>query len=580
MKLQQEITDRIKSSHHEILETDIKLSRPADSSHGDFTTNIALVAAKKLGKKPLDLANELKTELEGLEGVEKVEIAEPGFINFFVAKIGLLDNLSEILEKGEKYGRGGTLESKKIMLEFADPNPFKEFHIGHLRNISLGESFARLLEAQGAQVMRVNYQGDVGMHVAKALWGMRQTFDKLQLTIDQFKKKPLKERIDFLGKAYAAGAKAYEEDDPSTGSGAKKEIQEINLKVYKKDPQIIETWEEGKAWSLENFEKIYKRVGTLYERLYFESEVAERGKHLVLENIEKGIFERHEGAIVFRGENEGLHTRVFVTKEDYATYEAKDLALAGVKYRDFPYDRSIIITAHEQGPYFKVILLAMKKIEPELAEKTEHYSFGFVSLKDEKMSSRLGNIISGEWLLDEAKKKIEANFKEIEEKTAEKVAVGAVKYSMLKVTKEAGIAFSFDESISLEGNSGPYIQYTYARTQSVLAKVKSQSFDKAQDKKSKVKSTIQNSKLEQEEIEIIRMLSKFPEVVEEAGDKFAPSTLCNYLFELSQKFNLFYQKHKIIGGDSEEFRLLLTKAVGQVIKNGLYLLGIQSPEKM
>lgn len=560
MNLKEEIVEKIKNAlGEEISETDIKLSRPSDLSHGDFTTNIALVAAKKLGKKPLEFANELASKVENVEGVEKVEVAGPGFINFFVSKEKLLENVSEILEQKENYGKSENLEAKKIMLEFADPNPFKQFHIGHLRNISLGESFARLLEEQGAQLMRVNYQGDVGLHVAKAMYGISRMINDKGLRIKDLEEKPLKERIEFLGECYAAGAKAYEEDE-----NAKKEIQSINIKIYKKNADLVEIWEEGKAWSLEHFEEIYKRVGTLYERFYFESEVAEKGRQIVLDNLDNGIFEKHDGAVVFRGD----HTRVFVTKEDYATYEAKDLALAKIKYEDFAYDRSIIITAHEQGPYFKVVLAAMEKIEPELSGKTEHYAFGYVRLKDKKMSSRLGNIISGEWLMDEAKKKISENFKEMDGQTLEMVGVGAVKYSMLKFGRTSDILFSFDESISLEGNSGPYIQYTFARTQSVLAKVNN------------LKLTTYNLKIEQEELEIMRILSKFGEIVEEAGDNFAPNILCNYLFELAQKFNLFYQKHKIIGSQNEGFRLALTKTVGQVIKNGLYLLGIEAPTKM
>ncbi|MBI2195442.1 MAG: arginine--tRNA ligase [Candidatus Levybacteria bacterium] len=376
----------------------------------------------------------------------------------------------------------------------------------------------------------------------------------------------IEDRVEFLGESYAAGAKVYEEDEE-----AKREIASINLKIYQKDSDLQAIWERGRKWSLEYFEEIYKRVGTIYKRYYFESEVAEKGRQLVLDNVDNGVFERHEGAVVFRG---GDHTRVFVTKEDYATYEAKDMALAGVKYKDFAYDRSIIITAHEQGPYFKVVLAAMEQIFPELARKTSNITFGFVRLKDEKMSSRLGNIIAGEWLLDEAKRKISESFAEMDDKTLEIVAVGAVKYSMLKFARESDIQFSFEESINLEGNSGPYIQYTYARTQSVVRK------SQIANNKSQINLNDQNLKLENEELEIIRMLSKFSEVIGQAGDNFAPNILCNFLFELCQKFNLFYQKHKIIGSDKEDFRLALTKAVGQVTKNGLYLLGIESPEKM
>ncbi|MEK7502327.1 MAG: arginine--tRNA ligase [Patescibacteria group bacterium] len=570
MKIREEIKSAVSKVLDDLKIEGFEIVFSSDLSHADFSTNISFTIFYKLKEKfknPLELATHISNKLQKkLPEIETIEVSKPGFINFFLSEKYLLREIDQITSS-KNYGKGALLSGKKIMLEFADPNPFKEFHIGHLRNISLGESYARLLEFQAANVWRVNYQGDVGMHVAKALYGLLQISD-LKSQISNLEKKPISERSKFLGGAYIAGAKAYEEDEK-----AKKEIQQINLKIYKKeDPGLKKLWEEGRAWSLKHFENIYQRVGTQYERFYFESEAAEPGRKLVLENIDNGIFEKHEGAIVFRGD----HTRVFVTKEDYATYEAKDLALAKLKYQDFKYDRSIIITANEQEPYFKIVLEAMGRVLPELAEKTVHYPFGFVNLKEGKMSSRKGDVISAEWLLDEAKKRIKERFTDMDEDTLEKVAVGAVKYSMLKFSRKSDIAFSFDESINLEGNSGPYLQYTFARTQSVL--------DKSQIPNSKfqinTKSQNLNSKLEDEELLILRLLIHFPEVVEEAEENFAPNLLCNYLFDLAQKFNNFYQKHKILGSDKEEFRLQLTFAVGQTLKTGLYLLGIESPEKM
>ncbi len=453
---------------------DFKIILTSDNLYGDYSTNIPLVIFPKLKEKfknPLDLASFISEQLQKkLPKLDKIEVSKPGFINFFLSEKYLLRELDQIASS-KNYGKGDRLKNKKIMLEFADPNPFKEFHIGHLRNISLGESYARLLESQGADVWRVNYQGDVGMHVAKALYGLLQMSRlpkpgtggqaNFKSQISNLERKPINERSKFLGEAYATGAKAYEENKK-----AKKEIQDLNIKIYQKDSSIKEIWEKGRQWSLLHFEEIYKRVGTHYKRYYFEGEVALVGREIVLSNIKNGVFEKHEGAIVFRGD----HTRVFVTSENYATYEAKDLALSKLKYQDFSYDRSIIITANEQEQYFKVVLEAMTKVFPDLAQKTIHQSFGFVSLKERKMSSRSGNVITGEWLLDETKRRLKENFEQMEEETLEKVAVGAVKYSMLKFSRKSDILFSFDESISLEGNSGPYLQYTYARTQSVLDK--------------------------------------------------------------------------------------------------------------
>lgn len=556
---------------------EIEIKSSQESIHGDYSTNIALKIFPKTKdkfKNPLELGKKIAEELGKISELsnilEKAEAISPGFINFWLKDTALLKNLEEVIDKKEDYGKGERLKNQKIMLEFADPNPFKEFHIGHLRNISLGESYARLMEFEGGEVFRVNYQGDVGMHVAKALYALLQISNLKSLhsagsgqEISNLQKKPISERSKFLGKAYADGSKAFEEDEK-----AKKEIQDLNIKIYQNDPSIREIWEKGRQWSLDHFEEIYKRVGTKYKRYYFESQMAPLGREVVLAHLRGGIFEKHEGAVVFRGS----HTRVFITSDDYSTYEAKDLALAKIKFADFSYDQSIIITGSEQEGYFRVVLQVMKKIFPQLASKTVHNSFGFVKLKEGKMSSRSGNIVAGEWLLNEAKKRIKEQFKDMDKKTLEEVAVGAVKYSMLKFSRTSDILFSFEESISISGNSGPYLQYTYARTQSVLAKVKNQ--------RSKFKIASQNSKLENEELLILRLLVHFPEIVEEAGVNFAPNLLCNYLFELSQKFNNFYQKHKIIGSKNENFRLSLTSAVGQVLKTGLYLLGIEAPEKM
>ena len=544
------------------------VEEPGDESFGDYSSNIALVAAKILKKNPFDLASELaeklNNSLSSLPNIDKVEAVKPGFINFWLSKEYLTTTIMHIIRVPEEYGRSKNLEGRKIMVEFTDPNPFKEFHIGHLYSNTVGESVSRLLEAMGANLKRANYQGDVGMHIAKSLYSI-QKFNK-----DEFKKmteKPLKERIIFLGLRYADGTDLYEKDEK-----AKREIGELNKKIYAKDPVIMGLYEKGRQWSLEYFESIYKRLGTKFDFYYFESEVGIEGFKLVKEYLKKGIFEESQNAVIFPGEKYGLHNRVFINSLGLPTYEAKELGLALRKYRDFKFDQSIVITGNEIIGYFKVLIAALGKINPDLAVKIKHLSHGMVRLPTGKMSSRTGNVVMGEWLLDETKKLLKSKYSEMSEEILEKVAVGAVKYALLKSSLGRDIEFNFEESINVQGDSGPYIQYAFARTQSVLAKVKSQ--------KSKVKAKIQNSKIEDEEMSLLRVLNRFPEVVVQTGEKFAPNILCNYLFDLAQKFNLFYQKHKVIGSEDQEFRLALTAGVGQVIKNGLNLLGIAAPAKM
>ena len=317
----------------------------------------------------------------------------------------------------------------------------------------------------------------------------------------------------------------------------------------------------GRRWSLLYFDSIYKRLGTKFDYFYFESEAARGGLKVVEEGLKKGVFEKSEGAVVFKGERYGLHTRVFVNSQGLPTYEAKELGLAPAKFADFPYDLSIIVTANEINDYFRVLLKCLDLLYPDLAKRTRHIGHGFVKLPGAvKMSSRKGNVLTAEWLLDEAKKKVLEIASEAID--ADAVGVAAVKYALLKSGIGKDIEFDLDKSVSFEGSSGPYIQYTFARTQSVLRKAERHKALRA---------------LNKEELRVLRWLDRWPEVVEEAGERLAPNLICNFIYELAQRFNSFYAKHQILEND---FRLALTKGVGQVLKMGLELLGIKAIEKM
>jgi arginyl-tRNA synthetase len=594
-------------------EVSFQLTTPENSEHGDYSTNAALVLSKLLGKPPREIAERIALKIGNLSGkarsrfagkleiLDKVELAGPGFVNFFVSKDALTGNLNTILQQQDSFGKSDRLAGKKVMTEFTDPNPFKEFHIGHLYSNTVGEAISRLIESQGAEIRRVTYQGDIGLHVAKAMYGiMKKSLDysssersesrstdenssqlaRTIMVLDDLDKKSLSERAKFLGEAYALGATAYEESEE-----AKQEIIVINKKIFAHDEQIMPMYEKGKQWSLEYFESIYRRLGSRFDRLFMESEVADAGKKLVLGYLEKGVFQESEGAVVFPGKEYGLHTRVFINSLGLPTYEAKELGLAPAKYEYFPFDLSVMITGNEITEYFKVLMKALSFIRPELVEKTVHIGHGMVRLPEGKMSSRTGNVITGEWLLDEAKRRAEEKIQEAgirkqeienESDVAEKVGVAAVKYALLKNGIGGDIAFSFDESVSFEGNAGPYLQYTYVRTQSVLNK------RKVQSSKLKTNWKMENEewKLNDEELSLLRHLLHFPEVVEYASLTYAPNALCEYLYQLAQKFNLFYAKHKVVGSEQEQFRLSLVAAVGQTIKNGLTILGIPTVEKM
>lgn len=578
----------------QIADIKVTVTPTEDPSFGDYATNVAFGLAKKLQKSPLEAASLLVDELkeEKSEMIEKIAIAKPGFINFILKNTYLCSRLVKPVseEKSEKF------KGKKIMIEFTDPNPFKEFHIGHLYSNIVGEALARLIESQGAEVKRVNYQGDVGLHVAKAIYGLIIKLKDRNLDLSGLDKKTLEEKAKFLGEAYAFGARAYEEDE-----SAKKEIIELNKKIYsivesadsEKYPEIKQLYTKGREWSLEYFETIYKRLGTRFWKYYFESEAGPVGLALVKEYLGKGIFEESQKAIIFRGEKYGLHNRVFINSLGLPTYEAKELGLAQSKYHDFPYDLSIIVTGHEINEYFRVLLKVLSLIKPEIAEKTLHISHGMVRLPEGKMSSRMGNIITGEWLLDEAVARAKAKIDEVkkqirgeishskltsweQDEIAEIVGVGAVKYALLRSNIGKDIEFSFEESISFEGNSGPYLQYTYVRTRSVLDK------SGLIEKKDLLQKVECPHPLSKDERQLLIDLIRWADVKKEAAENYSPSDICTYLFELAQHFNLFYQKYPILitSENIREFRLLLTKRVGEIIRDGLWLLGIQAPEKM
>lgn len=564
---------------------DIKLEHPANPEFGDWSSNIALAKFKEAKKQsgetfsnPREFATELQKELEK-QSTSADNVAGPGFLNFKIPASNLLHFVEAINSDQDVISQ--PLSNKKITTEFTDPNPFKEFHIGHLYSNTVGESISRLLETVGATVRRVCYQGDVGMHVAKAIWGITKLAkdeNKDALTkLNEMQPLSITERVQFMGNAYSIGATAYEDD-----SAAQEEMKQVNKQVFAKDPAVYPAYELGRKWSLEYFETVYQRLGTKFEGYYFESEVGPKGVEIVQEYLKKGIFEESQGAVIFPGSKYGLHDRVFINSLGLPTYEAKELGLAPTKYEDWPYDQSIIITGNEINEYFKVLLKAMSLIKPELAEKTKHFSHGMVRLPEGKMSSRTGNILTGEWLLEEAKQMIREiinkNRSEMDgsekENVAETVAVAAVKYALLKSSLGSDISFNFEESVSFEGNSGPYIQYTYARCKSVLRKVNEQEIGTL---------NFEHSQFEKEELAVLRVLAKFDEVIQRAAAEYAPHHVCTYLFELAQTFNSFYNNLQILkveNEDQKKFRLHLTKATSLVLQKGLQVLGIKTVEQM
>lgn len=584
------------------------VARPESWQFGEFASNIALVGFPVLSQElrakyssPRALAEALVAVLQSAADTS-VSIAGPGFINVRLSEQQLL---AAVVEQTNSDTLPSNYQDATVLVEFTDPNPFKEFHIGHLYSNIVGETIARLLEFGGAHAHRVCYQGDVGMHVAKSIWGLQRKLQSDQLDLDRLGEQPLPERIKFLGQAYALGATAYEEDP-----AAATEIKDINYLVFifgqeqliqsqqwqpqvdyraklshtnQAEAEIKQLYLTGRSWSLEYFETIYRRLGTHFEEYFFESLVGELGLQLVREGQTKQIFIESQGAVIYPGSQKKLHDRVFINSQGLPTYEAKELGLAPEKYRRIPYDYSFIVTGNEIVEYFKVLLSALSEIRPDLAQKTRHFSHGMVRLPDGKMSSRTGKILTGEWLLDEAKQrvlvilmeskqagKLELNDQEIDV-VAEQIGQAAIKFALLSSRLGKDIAFDFDTSLSFSGFSGPYLQYTATRCKSVL--------QKAAATGGSASSSISATLFADERL-ILQELSRSREVQERAINELAPHLLAEYLFKVAQAFNAFYTNQPILNSPQIAFRLWLCERVMQELTHGLSLLGIQVPKQM
>jgi arginyl-tRNA synthetase len=507
-----------------------------------------------VGKTPREVADLLAEKLASSSLISKAEVAGPGFINLTVADDTLLAALRKPLPK--------PYAGKTVVAEYSDPNPFKILHAGHLYTSVVGDAIANLLETAGATVHRVNFGGDVGLHVAKAMWAMLQDLGGEDSSkLEQIKPE---EHSEWLAACYVKGTAEYEDSDAS-----KTAIVSLNKRIYKihaeKDHSspLAQIYWTTRQWSYDYFDEFYERIGTKFEKYYPESETIELG----LETVKKHtgtVFQESQGAVVFDGEKYGLHTRVFINSEGLPTYEAKDVGLMFKKWEDYHFDKSIYITGNEQEQYLSVVFKAIEQFAPELVRASEHMHHGIVKLAGgEKMSSRKGNILRAVDVLDAAQ---EAN-KQATGKDDVQITLGAVKYSFLKQRLGGDIIYDPKESVSLQGNSGPYLQYALVRAKSILSKATAA-------KPTDIKSLDAGERL------LARKISQYPEVLEQAVNDLLPSHVATYLYELATDFNRFYENNRVMGDSRETNRLALVAAYAWVLQKGLAILGIPTPERM
>lgn len=532
------------------------LSRP-DEQFGDFATNVAMQLAGQLNKNPREIAEALSEKLRENPSIADVQIAGPGFVNITVTDDVLLESLQAEPAK--------QLAGKVVVTEYSDMNPFKQSHVGHLYTTIVGDVISRLYESAGATVHRVNFGGDVGLHVARTMWGIiKHLGGENPNGLTEAGDTP-REHTAWLSQRYVEGTKASEDDD-----SAKQEIVAINQKIYQlhndddHDSPFAQIYWTCREWSYDYFKEFYDLLQVnQFEKYYPESATAPEGIKVVREQLAKGVYQESDGAVVFDGEKYGLHTRVFINSNGLPTYEAKDVGLSMQKWDDYHFDESVIITGNDIQQYMQVVLKSIEQFKPELANRTKHITHGNVKLAGGvKMSSRLGNGLAPEEVIESARQASQQQTGKMDEP----VVIGAVKYAFLRSRIGGDLIYDPVESVSIEGNSGPYLQYAHTRARSILAKADG--------------AAGELTDLQPGERSLVRKLSEFSEVIELATKELMPHHICTYLYELAQTFNRFYEQNRVIGDDRQTQRLALVGKYADTLKSGLELLGITAPDRM
>ena len=572
-KIKEQITANINDILGEGLAQAEDLVTPPNPEFGDI--GIALFSlGKKTGRTPNEVSDLILNGLTFNETIVGAKAVGP-YLNFFISKKYLARAVvGEIDKEKEKFGRNKSGRKEKIVLEFSNVNTHKEYHIGHLRNICYGDAVTKILQANGFDAVPISYVNDFGIHVAKTLWDY-QAFIKEKLNGKNIEDFPETERGFLLGKMYV-DASAKEKDD----SVATQMIAGWKQKIEERSGEEYALWQKTRLWSIAQFAAIYRDLKVEFQDILYESDFIERGKKKVKELLKQGILRESEGAIIADLENCGLGVLVVMRSNDTATYAVGDLALAEEKHKRYQPSRSIYVVDIRQSLYFQQLFKILSATGCK--EKLIHLPYDFVKLPSGTMSSRTGNVITYQELKQNILTKGEMETRKRHDDWPEEkiktnalvIGLGAAKFEMLKVGAKSIITFDIDKALSLEGFTSAYIQYAYARIQSILRKVKR---EERRDK-------INFEKLsEEKEVALIKKLALYPEAVEMAGKNYDPSEIARYIYELAQMLNDYYHAVPVLQAVAEEIkfaRLALLSAIAQVIKNGLSLLGIEVVEEM
>lgn len=531
------------SAHYDIDITP-ELNRP-DAAFGDIATNVALQLAGRLKRNPRQIAEELAEVLRSNPDFAEVTVAGPGFINVRLSDEALLQQLQ--VSAPQQYA------DTNVVIETNSPNPFKAMHIGHAMNAVVPDAIANILERAGAQVHRVSYHGDVGLHVGKSMYSLLKY---AQGDVQRIAQIPKAERNSFMSRMYAEGAAAYKESEE-----AKREIDALAAQSFTcEDPLYKQIYELCLEWSYQQIDETVARLGNKpIERRFVESAADSRGVAIVKQHT-PAVFTQSNGAYIFEGSKYGSFDNVFVSSNGRGLYAARDLGLMELKNEAFHPDKSVIVTGGEQGQYFKGVIAAAELSDPSLKGQTVNIPTGLVKLTTGKMSSRDGNVITIDWIFDQFRQAIEARGAVATDATI----AGALRYQFLKVKIGSDVIFDINDAVSITGNTGSYLQYAHARAKSILRKI-----DHAEIKQ-----------LQPEDRILVRKMGEYSDVVDLATRQLEPHHICQYLFELAQEFNRYYERNRVVGSELQVHRAGLVAAYAQILADGLALLGIHAPDEL
>ena len=570
-------------------------------TRSEFEGNLTLVVfpfVKMARKSPEQTGQELGDYLVAhCEAVSSYNVVK-GFLNLVIAPAAWLSMLADI-DSDEHYGeKAADAQSPLVMIEYSSPNTNKPLHLGHVRNNLLGWSLAQIMQANGNRVVKTNIVNDRGIHICKSMlawlkWGNGETPESSgkkgdHLIGDYYVAfdKHYREEIKTLAAQYVLNGLPVEQAEEKAKQEAPliKEAHEMLVKWEQNDPEVRALWEKMNNWVYAGFDETYQKMGVSFDKIYYESQTYLKGKAKVEEGLAKGLFERHDDGSVWADlTNEGLDQKLLLRSDGTSVYMTQDIGTAEMRFQDYPIDKMIYVVGNEQNYHFQVLSILLDRLGFKWGKELTHFSYGMVELPNGKMKSREGTVVDADDLMelmvsDAYKTSMElGKFDDMTEEERREIArivgMGALKYFILKVDARKNMLFNPEESIDFNGNTGPFIQYTYARIRSILRKADNQNSQ----------FSILNPQLSDKEIELIQKMSEYGAAVEQAGKDYSPSGIANYCYELTKVFNQFYHDYSILNEEDEQkrqVRLVIARNVGKIIKNSMALLGIEVPERM